>query len=225
MTKTGSAPQRHGLKQERAVRTYAQILHAASEIFAARGFAEVTLVDIAEHAGVTKGAVYFHFANKEAIAVAVSEEYYARLPTLAAGVQALDLPPLDATVELLTRIALALRDDHVFQAAVRLHIEHFLIEGGLPTPFVSYTELVRQLLERADELGQLQPGTSPEALARVLVAAFFGAQHISWVLHGRRDIMERVQEVITAIVPTQPGGLVGSHVSRAGQRSRTPETH
>jgi AcrR family transcriptional regulator len=219
MTKSGQAtPQRHGLKQERAVRTYAQILHAAADIFAARGFAEVTLVDIAVHAGVTKGAVYFHFANKEAIAVAVSEEYYARLPALAEGVKALDLAPLDATVELLTRIALALRDDNVFQAAVRLHIEHFLIEGGLPTPFVSYTELVRQLLDEADELGQLQPGTSPEALARVLVAAFFGAQHISWVLHGRKDIMERVQEVITAIVPARPGGLVGSHVSRAGQR-------
>jgi hypothetical protein len=33
-----------------------------------------------------------------------------------------------------------------FQAAVRPHIEHFLIEWWLPTPVVSYPQLVRELL-------------------------------------------------------------------------------
>ena len=52
-----------GLKQERAVRTRGQVLDAAAKAFATKGFPAVTVQDVAELAGVTKGAVYFHFAN------------------------------------------------------------------------------------------------------------------------------------------------------------------
>jgi hypothetical protein len=55
------------------------------------------------------------------------------------------------------------------------------------------------------------------------VAAFFGAPHISRVLHSRKDIMERM-EITDTIVPTHPAGaLVANHVSRAGQRSAPVE--
>lgn len=55
------------------------------------------------------------------------------------------------------------------------------------------------------------------------MAAFFGAPHISRVLHSRKDIMERM-EITDTIVPTHPAGaLVANHVSRAGQRSAPVE--
>ena len=60
-------PGRTDLKQERAERTRAQILNSAAEAFASRGFPSVTIVDIAELTGMTKGAVYFHYANKESL--------------------------------------------------------------------------------------------------------------------------------------------------------------
>ncbi len=42
----------------------AQILAAATELFGAKGFSDVSMQDVARAAGVTKAALYYHFADK-----------------------------------------------------------------------------------------------------------------------------------------------------------------
>ncbi|WP_336632674.1 MULTISPECIES: TetR/AcrR family transcriptional regulator [unclassified Microbacterium] len=56
-----------------AARTARRVLDAATELFADRGFADVSLDDIARTAGVTRGAVYHHFGTKSALFSAVAE--------------------------------------------------------------------------------------------------------------------------------------------------------
>jgi len=51
--------------------TIASILAAAEALFLNQHYADVTMDDIAESAGVTKGALYHHFANKEALYAAM----------------------------------------------------------------------------------------------------------------------------------------------------------
>ncbi|MFF4911179.1 ScbR family autoregulator-binding transcription factor [Streptomyces sp. NPDC001260] len=189
------------LKQERAGRTRRQLLDAAARAFAAKGFPAVTLQDIADLAEVTKGAVYFHFTNKEAVAVAVTEEFYTQLPAIAESVTARQLPPLDAVAELLLQTAVALRDNPVMQAGARLQIERNLVDADLPTPFSGFTQLITELLTQARDEDLLRPTTDIAALARVIVAAFFGSQHISWVQHNREDLTDRVQEIIDITLP------------------------
>lgn len=63
-----------------------EIVAAALEIFAERGFAATRLDDIAARAGVSKGAIYLYFATKEDIFRAVVEQ--AVIPNLA-GLQAM----------------------------------------------------------------------------------------------------------------------------------------
>ncbi|MEV5534848.1 ScbR family autoregulator-binding transcription factor [Streptomyces prunicolor] len=197
----GAASRPRELKQERAARTRDQILNAAAEAFAGTGFPAVTILDVAELAGVTKGAVYFHFANKEALAVAVAEEFYALLPAIAETVRTEPIAPLDAVAELLIRTATAFRDNRMIQAGARLQIERHLVEAAMPTPFTEYTHLIADLLAQAQSDGQLPASSDPQAMARVVVAAFFGGQHISWVLHDRKDLAERVREIIDVILP------------------------
>jgi AcrR family transcriptional regulator len=50
------------------------LLHAARELFGTRGYADTSADDIVAKAGVTKGALYHHFAGKEAIFRAVVEQ-------------------------------------------------------------------------------------------------------------------------------------------------------
>jgi AcrR family transcriptional regulator len=59
---------------DRRVATRKAIIAAARERFGASGFASTTVDQIAAVAGVAKGAVYHHFANKEAIFGAVFEQ-------------------------------------------------------------------------------------------------------------------------------------------------------
>ena len=51
--------------------TIAAILGAAQKLFLARHYADVSMNDIAEAAGVTKGALYHHFASKKALYLAM----------------------------------------------------------------------------------------------------------------------------------------------------------
>jgi AcrR family transcriptional regulator len=64
---------------ERRAATTAAILEAASRLFGQRGFAGTTMDDIAEAAGVAKGAVYHHFKTKEAVFEAVFDQVSAEL--------------------------------------------------------------------------------------------------------------------------------------------------
>ena len=63
-----------GARARRKAERPGEILEAAFEEFAQRGFAATRLEDIAERAGVTRGAVYFYFENKEEVFVAMVRE-------------------------------------------------------------------------------------------------------------------------------------------------------
>jgi AcrR family transcriptional regulator len=59
---------------ERRAATREAILNAGRLLFGERGFAATTMDDIAEQARVAKGAVYHHFATKEAVFEAVFDQ-------------------------------------------------------------------------------------------------------------------------------------------------------
>jgi len=50
--------------KEEALRTRQLLIDAAIQQFALRGVANTTLTDIADAAGVTRGAIYWHFSSK-----------------------------------------------------------------------------------------------------------------------------------------------------------------
>jgi AcrR family transcriptional regulator len=59
---------------ERAAETRDALIAAARPLFAAQGFAEVALEAIVRAAGVTRGALYHHFADKTELFAAVFEQ-------------------------------------------------------------------------------------------------------------------------------------------------------
>ncbi|WP_052283983.1 acrEF/envCD operon transcriptional regulator [Kluyvera genomosp. 1] len=60
--------------KEEALRTRQMLLNAAVEQFALHGVSSTTLTDIADAAGVTRGAVYWHFASKSELFNAMWQE-------------------------------------------------------------------------------------------------------------------------------------------------------
>jgi AcrR family transcriptional regulator len=65
-------------REEKKALTRRRLLDAAATVFAKRGFAAASLDEIAEEAGLTKGAVYSNFWNKEDLVLAVLEERFDR---------------------------------------------------------------------------------------------------------------------------------------------------
>ena len=55
--------------QEDSLATRKKILESAQRLFTRRGYERTSLSDIAKYAGVTRGAIYWHFENKEELLV------------------------------------------------------------------------------------------------------------------------------------------------------------
>lgn len=180
--------------QQRAVLTRGRVLVAAAEVFARTGFLAASMNDIVEAAGVTKGAVYFHFPSKEALAVAVVEEQFAQWPALVAGVIEQAPDALTGVVALTYEVGGRFRDDILTTAGVRLSFERELVHADMPTPFVGWVAILQDLFTRARREGLLRPGLLPGPTARALVGSFFGIQHISEILTDRDDLEARLDE-------------------------------
>jgi AcrR family transcriptional regulator len=61
---------------ERRAATRAQLLSAAEQLTAERGFSEASLAEIADAAGVSKGALYHHFESKDELLQALLDERF-----------------------------------------------------------------------------------------------------------------------------------------------------
>ena len=62
------------LVQRRKLETRKLILDAAYQLFAEKGYAQATIDDIIRACGVSKGALYHHFASKEELFKALLED-------------------------------------------------------------------------------------------------------------------------------------------------------
>jgi AcrR family transcriptional regulator len=68
-----SPPKQRRTQAERSAATREALLTAARELFADKGYAATGRELVADRAGVTRGALYHHFANKQALFAAVVE--------------------------------------------------------------------------------------------------------------------------------------------------------
>lgn len=98
--------------KEEAAATRTQILDAAELVFHDRGVSRTTLAQIATAAGVSRGAIYWHFENKVALFQAMLERLHLPLETLALASENEDEPdPLGHMRELLIQLLKRVEQD------------------------------------------------------------------------------------------------------------------
>ncbi|MEY9931060.1 AcrR family transcriptional regulator [Catenulispora sp. GP43] len=180
--------------QERARRTRRAIVLAAAECFAEVGYAAATTSEIAARAGVTKGALAFHFPAKASLVVAILRECYEQWPAVIAEARPGNDRVLDLLGEIFARVAAQIRADPVVRATVRLQAERSQIAEPVPLPFVDWIATATGLFRTAAEQGELRADADPAALARASIAGFQGVQHVSGILAGHADVADRVAE-------------------------------
>lgn len=110
-------------KQERSLRVFEATLAAFDALLQQRPFAEVSMQEVAEHAGVSVPSVYARFDGKAALVLALHELTIAR--GLAAADQMIEADrTAPATLEDAVRtlvsaaVAFAQRNEHLFRAVI-----------------------------------------------------------------------------------------------------------
>ncbi len=163
--------------QEQAEKTSKEVLEAALSVFGRRGYAAATLAEIAVQAGVTRGAIYHHFASKAGLYAALVDDAFAQAQALAR----LAIDEGGTAVEVVSRLfiyhASLLEDDLQYRAAVLLTLSGF--EGAPDTGHLQ-ARRARDLTDLNDELaeffragkerGSFRADLDPRAAARTLLA-------------------------------------------------------
>jgi AcrR family transcriptional regulator len=189
-------------RQVRAEETKAAIIRGAAEAFDRLGYGATSLTDVIKLAGVTKGALYFHFSSKQDVARAVIECQHARSIGPARERAEAAVPALEAVVELSFGLATQLVDDPIVRAGIRLTLETGTFDAGAATPYRDWIDAIETLLHRAVETGDVRTSVRPESVARFVVGAFTGVHLVSQVLTGRQDVHERVREMWELLLPS-----------------------
>lgn len=175
-------------RQDRAERTRNAILDAAAAVFDERGFDGASLSEILSKAGVTKGALYFHFSSKEELARALIAEQWA----------AVSLPmPEKEDVTLQTVIDMSHALAHSMWTNVRVRAgNRLVIEANFASPeaevYLRWIDIVHDVLVKAKENGDLRAEWDTRDVANWVSAAFMGVQTQSAVLTGRDDVHHRL---------------------------------
>src|SRR5260370_42132776 len=72
-------PRRRLTREDKRRANQGRILQAARKVFAQHGYHGATIGEIAEEAGLSNGAVYYNFANKEDLFLALLDEWRTEL--------------------------------------------------------------------------------------------------------------------------------------------------
>jgi AcrR family transcriptional regulator len=177
-----------------ADRSLADILEVATAEFAEKGLSGARIDEIAAATRTSKRMIYYHFANKEALYVAVLEAAYRRIREIEAGLRLDDLAAEDALRKL---VAFTFDYQHDNEPFIRLVMSENMHRGEYLARSESIQQLnvpaidaVRGIYERGVAEGVFRRGVDPIDLHMSISAlAFFNvANRHTFSLIFKRDL-------------------------------------
>jgi AcrR family transcriptional regulator len=192
-------------RQLRAEQTRATIITAAADLFDRHGYESTSLSDIVEHAHVTKGALYFHFAAKEDLAQAIMEIQSRTSLRLAREMDGRGYSSLEALMRLTFGIARLSVEGPVLRAGLRLATGGVPVRPPLRHPFSEWLELASAKLLGAVEEADVHPDVDVDSVAHTLVCSFVGTRvvgrSVEPVARQPRRVAEMWRILIRGLVP------------------------
>ena len=187
--------------ERRADTTRHRLIAAASRQFAHRPYSMVSLDDFLAAADLTKGAMYFHFASKQALALAIIDDLTEMTRAAAADLLERKMSGLETLIDLVFLLAVQDTQHDVARAGARL-LE--TLDNPTPLPLAlwqSRMEFVTTLVQRAVTEGDVIDLHEPEDIAKMLVALWEGVRRIS-DLDKPEHYLDNLQKAWTLALPS-----------------------
>jgi AcrR family transcriptional regulator len=174
----------------RADTTRLQIVRAASHQFARRSYSVVSLDDILADAQVTKGAMYFHFRSKYALASAIIEYSAAVARASIDQLLARKLSGLETLIDISYLVAVEDIGDETARAGLNL-LESIGRTDGLQGDFFGrWVTAFAASARKAGKDGDLVAHRDAEGIAKLLVSMYLGLRQTSNLAEPERFLRD-----------------------------------
>lgn len=168
--------------QARAEATRRRILDSAVDLFDELGYGETGLADVLQRAGVSKGAFYYHFDSKEAVASAIIEEYRRRNAEVVRERTDGSAPALDQLISATFISAALIEEDKSARIGNQLLQALSQISSGASKIYAEWTAGFIKGATKGLEAVELGDGIDPAEIAEAIWVGVLGCHLLSSAL-------------------------------------------
>ncbi|WP_196140380.1 TetR/AcrR family transcriptional regulator [Aliikangiella sp. G2MR2-5] len=187
------------VRKKNPQQTRQQILEVTAELLHKHGYKGLRVDEVVEKTGLTKGAIYHHFPNKQALGYAVVDELlHGMFMQHWQDLVEQNLPPLETLKASFDdpRGEVCLANLEVGCPLTNLGQEMAYEDEGfrerINNVFESWTEQLAQVIQKGIDLGHIKNDIEPVKTARFLVSAFQGIQSNSKCTKDIRRYQENI---------------------------------
>lgn len=189
-----SHPPGMGRRERRAQETRVRLFRCALELFAERGFSNVTVEDITEAADVGKGTFFNYFETKDHVLGVMAEIQVGKIrEALLLGGKG-----KRAMHSVLHRLFLRLAEEPGRSPSLaRAFISFFLasenVRGIIGNNLREGLKMIAEVVAAGQERGEIDPLLKKDKVARQLLQAVMGTV-LLWSLHGEPALAARIED-------------------------------
>ncbi|MCP5103363.1 MAG: TetR/AcrR family transcriptional regulator [bacterium] len=185
-----------------------QIMAAALQVFAKKGFAKTTINDIANAAGIGKGTVYEYFSNKEEI---INNSFMFFVRHMELGFQEIliqEIPAKEKLIRILEGFSHAMGSDSLdllelmfdyWSEGIKNRDAKGLLLGEMNKFYHSYREIFADVIIEGMSDGSFKKNINPRSVASMIVGTLDGIL-VQWILDRNGIDLQDIVKTITLTV-------------------------
>jgi AcrR family transcriptional regulator len=214
------------VRQARSEATRRKIIDSAVDLINEIGYPAAGLGDIIERAELTKGALYYHFDSKEALATAIIEEGSEALLGAFRGAVRSGSPGMEDILHGCFVMTDVLGTDTVARAGARLLRTFGSFNPAAKSTLQKFVDELTERLKAASSDGDLREGLDPESTSASIVSGMLGAELLSSALADGADLRARFARnwelLLPAIITDASQGYYREFLARQAARQQPP---
>lgn len=193
--------------KEEAQATRVQILDAAEQVFHSQGVSRASLAEVAKEAGVSRGAIYWHFENKIDLFQAMLDRLRLPLEELARASESEDEPdPLGCIRDLMVKALIRLAQDsksRCIHDILRYKCEYtgelLSLRERMQALSIETDQRIARALSNAVSKGQL-PSDLDCPRAAMCLHAYMEGIETNWLLVPNFDLAAQAPALVDAVL-------------------------
>nr|WP_319375039.1 TetR/AcrR family transcriptional regulator [uncultured Methanoregula sp.] len=184
-----------------------KIIAAGLAVLSRKGYGATTMDDIAAHLGVSKGALYLYFRNKDDLVIEIVK-YIHREVRDTARTAFPNNTPLDAWTALLDRFLENDAEYHAFfMEIMAMTVRNPAIRESFTQSNTVAIEMATHGIACQQSKGSVRQDADPRTLAIAIISVFSGLRSLALVGVSRQEIRERWMEIGRILLATPEGAV------------------